>query len=368
MDQNNPRDEATGAYQPGEPGGADAAWNQAPPQDQSQSAAGGSSDAAAEYAAWSADASYQQQPAQPPDTGAYAAPPPQSATYSDQPPSQGYQQPGYYDQSAYGQQPGYYEQGAYQQSQQPQYQQPQYYDPSAYGQQPQYQQPQYQQPQYYDPSAYGQQPGYYDQSAYQQGYSQQGYPQQGYPQQPPPYGYAQPGQDPYWEQAQAGGYNRSFLAVLAGWVLLTWGFVFGILGALVLYFQSITEWLPDVTLSADVDQLLADVEGTEESIFALGGILLIIGIIQLIAAVGVFGHRRWGRAFAIVISLLGILAALGVFTISAGFEALDVGLESAMEGEEGSVAASLFVLGCYLLVFVGMVVGRRHFKRRGVEA
>jgi hypothetical protein len=151
-------------------------------------------------------------------------------------------------------------------------------------------------------------------------------------------------------------------------VLLTWGFVFGIVGALVLYFQSITEWLPDVTLSADVNQLLADVEGTEESIFALGGILLIIGIIQLIAAVGVFGHRRWGRAFAIVISLLGILAALGIFTISAGFEALDVGLESAMEGEEGSVAASLFVLGCYLLVFVGMVIGRRHFKRRGVEA
>jgi hypothetical protein len=369
MDQNYPRDEATGAPQPGDPGGSDAAWNQAPPHDPSPSAAGGSSDAAAEYAAWSADTSYQQQPVAPPpppaDTGAYAAPPPQSATYSD--PAQAYQQPQYYDQSAYGQgyQQGYdqsaygqYQQPQYQQPQyqQPQYQQPQYYDPG------QYQQPQYQQPQYYDPSLYGQQPGYYDQGAYQQPY-----PQPGYPQQPPPYAYAQPGQDAYWDQAQGGGgYNRSFLAVLAGWVLLTWGFVFGVMGALVVYFQSITEWLPDVALSADVNELIADVESTDDRIFALGGILLIIGLIQIIAAVGVFGHRRWGRAFAIVISLLGILAALGVFTISAGFEALDVGLEQAMEGEEGSVAASLFVFACYLLVFLGMVVGRRHFRRRGV--
>ncbi len=371
MDQNNPRDEVTGAQPPADAGGADtSAWNQAPGQDQSQPAAGGGQEAAAEYAAWSADASYQQQPAPPAqqaDTQAYAAPPPQSATYSD--PQQAYQQPQAYDQSAYGQQPGYYDQSAYgQQPQQPPqppqqgYQQPGYYDQSAYGQQPP-QPPQqgYEQPGYYDQSAYGQQPGYYDQNAYQQQYAQQGYQQ---PTQP--YAYAQPGQG-QWAQAEPAGYGRSFIAVLAGWVLLTWGFVWGIAGALVIYAQSITDWLGDIALSPDVQELINDVEETADSIFAFGAILLIIGIIQLIGAVGIFAHRRWGRAFGIVIGLLGILGALGIFTVSAGFEAMDVGLNEAIKGEEGSVAASIFVLGCYGLVFLGMFVGRRHFRKKGVE-
>ena len=358
MDQNNPPNDASGT-QPGAGSGSGdtSAWNQAPPQDAAQPAGGGNQDAAAEYAAWSADASYKQQATDAADTQAYAAPEPQAATYSDPAAAQQqYQQPQPgYDQQQY-QQPQYYDQQ--QQYQQPQYQQPQPgYDQSAYGQQPQQQ---YQQPQYYDQSAYGQQQGYYDQSAYGQ------YQQQGYPQQPAQtYAYAQPGQDQYYAQGE-GGYDRSFAAVLAGWVLLTWGFVWGIAGALVLYAQSITDWVANVPLSADVETLIADIEATEDRIFAFGAILVIIGIIHLIGAIGIFGHRRWGRAFGLVLGLLGILAALGIFTISAGFEAMDVGIEAAMEGEEGSVAASLFVLGCYLLVFLGMIIGRRHFKKKGV--
>ena len=364
MDQNTPRDEATGAQPNAGSGSGDtAAWNQAPPQDQSGQAVGGNQEAAAEYAAWSADATYQQQPVNPADTQAYAAPEPQSATYSDQPqyqqPPQAYDQQAYqqqYQQPPQYQQPQYYDQQQYQQ--QPQYQQPQYYDQQAYQQQP----PQYQQPQYYDPSAYPQQQqGYYDQSAYPQ--QQPGYP----PQPAQPYAYAQPGQDQYYAEGE-GGYNRSFIAVLAGWVMLTWGLVWAIAGALVLYAQSITDWIGDVALSADVETVIADIEATEDRIFAFGGILIIAGIIQMIGAVGIFGHRRWGRAFGIVIGLLGILAALGIFTISSGFEAMDVGLTQAIEGEEASVAASVFVLACYGLIFLAMFVGRRHFKRKGVQS
>ena len=346
MDQNTPRDETTGAQPDAGSGSGDtSAWNQAPPQDQSAQAPGGNQEAAAEYAAWSADATYQQQPA---DTQAYAAPEPQSATYSEQPaaqqPQQGYQQQPGYDQQAYQQQ-------QYQQQPPPQQgydqQQPQYYDQSAYGQQ---------QP------GYPQQLGYYDQSAY-------GQQQPGYPQQPAqPYAYAQPGQgqDQYYAQGE-GGYNRSFMAVLAGWVLLTWGFVWGIAGALVLYAQSITDWVGTLALSADVDQLIADIETGEERIVAFGGVLAIVGIIHLIGAIGIFGHRRWGRAFGIVLGLLGILGALGIFTISSGFEAMDVGLTEAIKGEEASVAASIFVLACYGLVFIAMFVGRRQFTKKGVE-
>jgi hypothetical protein len=361
MDQNTPRDEATGAQPPAPAGGADTtAWNQAPPSDQSQAAPSGSQDAAAEYAAWSADASYQQQQQQMPP----AAPPADTGAYQQQ---QYYQQPAASDPNAYGQQgyqqpapqayqqPGYYDPNAYGQPQP--YQQPQYYDPNAYGQQAPQQG--YQQPQYYDPNAYGQQPGYYDQNAYGQQYAQQGYP-------PPaavPYGYAQPGQEA-WGQAEPSGYNRSFIAVLGGWILIVWGVVMGVIGALVMWTNSVTELIPDgVTLSPDV---LDAARQADDQIMAVSGILLILGIVQLIAGIGILGHRRWGRAFGIVLGLLGLLAGLGIITISFGFEALDVGVDEAIKGEEGSLAASGVVFFSYLLVFLGMFVGRRHFRRKGI--
>jgi hypothetical protein len=387
MDQYNPREDATGAQLPADSGGGEtAAWNQAPGQDQPQGAAAGSPDAAGEYAAWSADTSYQPQPQQPAspavsDTQAYAAPQPQSATYSEQPSAdaqQAYaqqqyaqqqyqqqyaqqpqqyqqpQQPGYYDQSAYGQQP---------------YQQPQYYDPAAYGQQqypqPQYQQPQYQQPQYYDPAAYGQQPGYYDPAAY----GQQQYPQQGYPPQPgQPYAYAQPGQEQWpgqelaWGQGGA-GYGRSFMAVLAAWVMLTWGIVWVVLGALVPWVKSVTSLIGDAALSADAMDLA---QQADEQIVAVGGIALILGLVHVIGAIGIFGHRNWGRAFGIILGLLGVLAGLGIITFAAGFEALDVGIDEAIKGEEASLGASVVVVASYLLIFLAMFVGKRHFRKQGV--
>jgi hypothetical protein len=388
MDQNIPRDDASGAQPPADPGSGDAgAWNQAPGQDQSQAAPGSGQEAAAEHAAWSADASYQQQQAaqaqqqQPPqqqaqqpqaapaDTQAYAAPEPQSATYSEQPapaadPQQQYTQQ-QYDQAAYAQQQQQYaqqQQEYAQQQQQPQQygeqqQQPQYYDQSAYGQQ---QQPQQQQPQYYDQSAYGQQPGYYDQSAYGQ------QPQQGYAQQPgQPYAYAQPGQDQYWDQNAPGGYRRSLLAVVSAFLLLTWGLVFGITGAFVLWTDNIASHIGDVSLSAELMEL---VEEADREIFAVGAVLIIVGIIHMIAAVGVFGHRRWGRAFAVVLGILGTLAGLGAMFVAVGFEALDVGFDIAFKGEETSLAASAFVFITYLFILVSMFLGRGHFKKKGVES
>jgi hypothetical protein len=385
MDQNYPREDAAGAQLPTDPGGGEtSAWNQAPGQEQPKA---GSPDAAGEYAAWSADTSYQQQPQQPApppaaDTQAYAAPQPQSATYSDQPAAeaqqqyaqQQYAQQQYQQQQYQQQQPGYYDQSAYGQ----QYAQPQYYDPAAYGQQypqqPGYQQPQqpyqqpqqpYQQPQYYDPAAYGQQPGYYDPAAYGQQYPQPGYP----PQPGQPYPYAQPGQEPWPGQEQAwvqggAGYGRSFIAVLAAWLMLTWGIVWVVLGALVVWARSVTSLIGDAQLSTEVMELA---QRADEQILAVGGIALIIGLIHVIGAIGIFGHRRWGRAFGVILGLLGVLAALGIITVAAGFEALDVGIDEAIRGEEGSLGASLVVLGTYLLIFLAMFVGKRHFRKQGVE-
>src|SRR3990172_5098096 len=149
MDQYTPRDDANGSFSSQEAVGGEASpWGQpeqAVTPDPTQAASGSGQEAAAEYAAWSTDTSYQAQAyaAQQAATPAYPAPEPQSATYSDQ--------------QAYGQQQAYYDQSAYaqQQWQQPQQQS---YDQAAYQQQQQQQgyaqQPQQPQQQYYDQAAY----------------------------------------------------------------------------------------------------------------------------------------------------------------------------------------------------------------------
>jgi hypothetical protein len=391
MDQYTPRDDASGSYPPQEPVGGEASpWgqpDQAEATEASPAAGAASPDAAAEYAAWSSDATYQQQAqsyATQPE--AYAAPDPQAATYTD---PQAYAQQAYYDQSAYAQQgyqqqaspqqQGYYDQSAYAQQgyqqqaypqqqgyqQQPGYQQG-YYDQSAYGQQayPQqqgYQQQGYQQP-YYDQSAYGQQPSYYDQQAY-------GAQWQGYQQPSQPYAYAQPGQQPwpgdaqYWDQS-ATGYGRSFLAVLAGFVLLAWGIVFAIVGGLVMWMGNLDQVVADLGLGAEALDLVAEFN---KQATAYGAILLIIGIVQAIGGIGVLAHRGWGRAFGVVLGLIGTIWGIGLLLSSVRFDIGDMSVEGALAGQESAVAMATVVLICYLLVFLAMFVGRRHFRRRGIS-
>ena len=146
--------------------------------------------------------------------------------------------------------------------------------------------------------------------------------------------------------------------------MLTWGVVWAVVGGLVLWVNSVTDLLGDTQLSAEAMDLAAQ---ADEQIVAVGGIALILGLIQVIGAIGIFGHRKWGRAFGIILGLLGTLVGLGIITFAAGFEALDVGLDEAIKGEEASLGASILVTASYLLIFLAMFVGRRHFRKRGVE-
>ena len=144
MDRYEGSDEVGDDQTPTEPNSSDAsAWEQSeqPADGDEPAVSTGDEGAAAEYAAWSTDASYQQGQAS--ETGEYAREQPMAA--NDQ--QQSYAQPPGYDPNAYAQQ-GYAQQG---------------YDPNAYAQQQGYAQ------QGYDPNAYEQ----------QQGYAQPGYAQQG---------------------------------------------------------------------------------------------------------------------------------------------------------------------------------------------
>ena len=176
----------------------------------------------------------------------------------------------------------------------------------AYGQQPYGQQPA--QP-YYDPSAYGQQPSYYDQQAY----AQQQW--QGYPPPTQPYAYAQPGQPPWPAEAPVLGHNRQVATVgpsrsswpasccsrgasssrsaeasSCGWA--TW-----------------TSVVKDLTLSAETMDLVAEFNKQANRLRRAPAHPRHHAVHRW---VGILAHRSWGRAFGVVLGLLGTILGIGL--------------------------------------------------------
>ena len=110
------------------------------------------------------------------------------------------------------------------------------------------------------------------------------------------------------------------------------------------------------------------VEQADEEVVAWGGILVILGIIFMIGAVGVLAHRRWGRAFGIVLGLMGTIFGIAIIFSAIGWEIFQgVAFDRALSGEEASVGAGIFVTATFLLILLGMFVGRGHFRKTGVE-
>jgi len=250
-----------------------------------------------------------------------------------------YSPPGGYEQPAY-QQPTYAPPPTYQQPgyQQPGYQQPTYQQP---GQQPGYQQPTYQQP------GYGQQP---QQPGYQQPTYQQ--PQQpGYPQQP---GWGQ--QPTYWNAGAATeyGYNTSILAIVAGVILLLWGLLWTLGGVALIAVSNATGLITDSLGQSAADFL-------HNGIVIVGAVVLVIGILQLLSALGIWLHKTWARIIGILFSILGTLFGLAAV---AGAAQTRTGISGISSNTTGSgMAGALAVLVSYALVLVILIIAGGHFRR-----
>ena len=152
--------------------------------------------------------------------------------------------------------------------------------------------------------------------------------------------------------------------MLGAFVLLTWGLVFAIGGALILWTGALD--IPtDISLSTAMQDI---VDEFNRQAAGYGGILLILGIVHMIGAVGILAHRNWGRAFGIVLGLLGTIWGVALLISSITFDAGDVTVEGAFSGETPALGAAILVLASYLIVFLGMFMGRRHFRKKGVSS
>ena len=154
------------------------------------------------------------------------------------------------------------------------------------------------------------------------------------------------------------------MSVLAGFLLLTWGVLFAIGGAWLAWFGSLTDVLADQNLTAQVMDLVAEVDKQRT---AAGLIVLMLGIMQMAGALGILAHRTWGRAFGIVLGLLGTIWGVAMVVSALRTTVGGYDIDGALADHEYAMGFGILVLVTYLFTFLAMYVGRRHFRRKGVS-
>jgi hypothetical protein len=145
-----------------------------------------------------------------------------------------------------------------------------------------------------------------------------------------------------WPTRWEAPYDTSALAVLAATTLL----VFGIIGAIGFGF-ALAVWDAVARLSLGTLIQLQTVESTRIVLMTL----LVVAIVQVVAAIGVFAHRRWARLVSIAICVPWTMAAtlLLVAATSRGLV-----LETWLGG---------VLLAAFGFSFFGLIAGNSHFRR-----
>ena len=189
----------------------------------------------------------------------------------------------------------------------------------------------------------------------------------GWQQQPPPGWQPKPGQwqaPPYgappvgWQpQPQAWGappqYQTSVLAVLAGLVLIVFGLLVAVLGGWTLtQGPEITRFIRDNDIAIFGGQV--DRETLRAVLSPMPGILMVLGILQLLVGAVVLTHRGWSRWLGVLLALVGLLA--GIIAVSAAL-ALVPGVSVQL------MIAAVLLLG-YAYVLLALIAGGSHFRAR----
>jgi hypothetical protein len=146
--------------------------------------------------------------------------------------------------------------------------------------------------------------------------------------------------------------------------MLTWGIIFAVGGGLVMWMGNLDELVKDLTLTAETLDLVAEFNKQAN---AYGGLMVIAGLIQVAGALGILAHRAWGRAFGVVLGLVGTILGIGLVLSSMDLTIGDLSIRGTLTDEQGALAGAVIVLVSYLFIFLAMFVGRRHFRRKGVS-
>jgi hypothetical protein len=147
----------------------------------------------------------------------------------------------------------------------------------------------------------------------------------------------------------AAPYGTSGRAVFAGLVLLIFGLIELVGGAAGAVAAS--------SLRAVWNQLLKG-EGIRVDGASLIGvltlaflILLLLGVLHIVAAGGVFGHKRWGRVLGVLLSVAGTVAGAWLL-----YRSLPI-------NDARELVGLLLILVPYAISLLGLLFPRDHFRR-----
>ena len=88
---------------------------------------------------------------------------------------------------------------------------------------------------------------------------------------------------------------------------------------------------------------------------------------QSIGAIGILAHRTWGRAFGVVLGLLGTILGIGLLISSVDLNLGDQTIKGTFSDDPEALGLAILVFVSYAFIFLAMYAGRRHFRRKGVS-
>ncbi len=126
---------------------------------------------------------------------------------------------------------------------------------------------------------------------------------------------------------------------------------------------SIIDQVPNVT--ADVRSFIQDNAST---VTASGGAVLVVGLLEFLAAVGIFGHRGWGRWLGVLLGLLGVLVGIaGVLSANQAAGGQAFVINGTTFDTSDNMSPSIGFLVFYALIFFGLLLGGGQFRVKEVE-
>ncbi len=170
---------------------------------------------------------------------------------------------------------------------------------------------------------------------------------------PPGYGAPPPGYGAAPQQWTGPLYSTSALVALAGLVLVVFGLFVAVAGAWSLtQGPEIGRFIRDNDIAVFGRQL--DRETLRAALTPMPGVLMVVGVLQLLVGATIFAHKGWARALGVLLSVLGVL--VGVFAVSTAV-ALAPGLSVPM------LVALVLLLG-YAYALLALIAGGGHFRAR----
>lgn len=174
-----------------------------------------------------------------------------------------------------------------------------------------------------------------------------GYGQPGYGG-PPAYPVAQP-----WGAA-APTRGTSVFVALAAMLLVIMGVVLALLGAWLLTQGPALSDLVQRLRSVDLVVFKPTRDQLRSVVGASPGILMVLGVLQLLIGVFVLGHRSWARWLGVVVALLGLVFSIVALTSTMAL----------IPGSSVQLIVAIAFLVAYAFVVLALIAGGGHFRPR----